>query len=176
VAPQTSVSTAAIQHTPAAASEYRVHAARWAVGAGEWTDLCVPNDTVGEFWRPTVVGDMSDNGSAGIDDYSDLARLQQRTWAAAAPYLVAAVLAWIGAAFAEYQLNEMVAQSQPLEQLALRRTILQVLSQALLYGGLGLFTVGLLVAALRQHARWRRDCGRWLGDPLDMEDGVPDAE
>jgi hypothetical protein len=121
-----------------------------------------------------VVDDMSDSGSAAIDDYSDLARLQQRTWAAAAPYLAAAVLAWVGAAFAEYQVNEMVFQ--PLEQQALRRTILQVLSQSLLYGGLGLFTVGLLVAALRQHARWRRDCGRWLGDPLDMEDDVPDAQ
>jgi hypothetical protein len=120
---------------------------------------------------------MSDDGSTATDDCSDLARLQQRTWVAAAPYLAAAVLAWIGAAFAEYQLNDMLyTQTQQLQQRALRQTIFQVVSQALLYAGLGLFTVGLLVAALRQHARWRRDCGRWLGDPLDMEDGVPDAE
>jgi hypothetical protein len=123
-----------------------------------------------------VVSETSDYGSTVNGRYTDLARLQQRTWIPAAPYLAAAVLAWIGAAFAEYQLNEMYTQGQQVEQRALRQTILQVLTQALLYAGLGLFTVGVLVAALRQHERWRRDCGRWLGDSLDMEDGVTDAE
>ena len=124
------------------------------------------------MWGLTVAGDSSDYGSTTDEDLVELARLQQRTWMAAAPYLAAAALAWLGAAFSEYQLTSTVVHD--LQQSALRRTILQVLSQALLYAGLGLFTVGLLVAALRQHERWRRDCGRWLGDPVDED--FSDAE
>jgi hypothetical protein len=110
------------------------------------------------------------NDDAANDDYEQLARLQQRTWVAAAPYLVAAVLAWICAGFAEYHLNTLYTQGQQIGQRAVRQSVLQVLSQALIYSGLGLFTVGLLVAAFRQHERWRRDCERLLDDMLDVDD------
>jgi hypothetical protein len=126
-----------------------------------------------------VVIDISDDGSTDEGDYSDIARLQQRTWIAAAPYLVAAVVAWVGAAYADYRsrLSEIsYTQSQQIKQGVLHETILQVLAQALLFAGLGLFTVGLLVVVFRQHERWRRDCGRWLGDPPDLEDDPTDAE
>jgi hypothetical protein len=50
---------------------------------------------------------------------------------------------------------------------------LQILAEALLYAGLGLFTVGLLVAVLRQHEHWRhRDRVGSFGDTPDVEDGV----
>jgi hypothetical protein len=119
-----------------------------------------------------MASDSSDDGLTANDGESDFVRLQQRTWMAAAPYLGAAVLAWVSAAFAQYQLNQMYAQSPQMVQGALRQTILQILSQVLLYAGLGLFTLGVLVAVLRQHERWRQDRGGSLEDTLDVEGGV----
>ena len=94
------------------------------------------------------------------------------------PYLAAAVVAWIGAGLAEYQVTGVVfAISDDSGHSALRQTVFQVLSQVLLFIGVSLFLVGVLVAAFRQHERWRRDSGRWLDDLVDaeVEDGDIEA-
>jgi hypothetical protein len=117
--------------------------------------------------------ESSDDGLAADERQSDFVRLQQRTWMAAAPYLGAAGLAWVGAAFAQYKLNQTYAQDSQMLHGTARQAILQILSQALLYAGLGLFSLGLLVVVLRQHERWRhRDRVGSFVNTLDVEDGV----
>jgi hypothetical protein len=119
-----------------------------------------------------VASDSIDYELTADDDQSEFVRLRQRTWSAAAPYLATAVLAWVVAALTEYKLQQTYRPSELTSQPILRQSILQTLTQALVFIGLGLLVAGLLVAVLRQHERWRRDLELSMGDGPGVDDSV----
>ena len=115
------------------------------------------------------------DGRMANADRSELAGSRRPAWKAAAPYLVAAVLVWVAAGGAQYKLNEAYASGYTAPRPG-EAAVLQVVSQALIYAGFGLFTLGFLVVVLRQHERWRRERGPSLADALAVADGVSITE
>ncbi|MDQ1726685.1 MAG: hypothetical protein QOK14_730 [Frankiaceae bacterium] len=81
------------------------------------------------------------------------------TLAAAAPYFLAAVVCWIGTVVASVTINNYFqAQNDSGRQPSVTQSsIFQALVTVLPLIGTAAFLVGLLVIALRQHERWRRD-------------------
>ena len=118
----------------------------------------------------------SDAGQDEItdDELSEFGRLRRRTWTAAAPYLVAAVLSWAAGGYSQYVLTKsyisQMSPDGPGSSAQVRQSILSSLSQVLFYAGLGFFLIGLLIIVLRQHERWRRDLDMSLDDDGDDDD------
>jgi Na+/H+ antiporter NhaC len=88
-------------------------------------------------------------------------RTHARSWAAATPYLVGAVVAWGAAIVTNVELirsetnpptSETYTPTSPT-----KLAIFQSLQQVLLWAGAASMVVGLLVIALRQHERWRQE-------------------
>jgi Na+/H+ antiporter NhaC len=88
-------------------------------------------------------------------------RTHARSWAAATPYLVGAVVAWGAAIVTNVQLvsetmspptSETYTPTSPT-----KLAIYQSLQQVLFPAGAASLVVGLLVIALRQHERWRQE-------------------
>ncbi|MCU1676891.1 MAG: hypothetical protein JWM93_1649 [Frankiales bacterium] len=98
---------------------------------------------------------------SGADDIDEFVTLRSRMWRAAAPYLLAAVACWGGATISLVTLMHSY-QSPQFDQnggqpSVTKTSILQSMNQILTWAGAAFLVVGLLVLALRQHERWRRD-------------------